>query len=260
MLNFGQVASPSSFLRVKGGTSTQIFVGQFRNSFSVIGSPWLGLLWGSINMGTVNPLHPVERVVVWERHQSGNKGTTLSWKLWYLSFALVCCLPVGRVLFSPLTCFLGSSTWVPCGPWCALHRQPSWGGLIPIKAPTLLKWCLDFVLLWIYAHLQHCWSSEVPEYHKIVPDGSVCIWNILISYFFKKKHWKPWSAKQIQNNGSIQRSQQIIFSKLFAILVLLNMPSLLCVLVFIQNVAKELNHRMEMLEVSWSLLFLLFCV
>lgn len=165
MLNFGQVASPSSFLWVKGGTSTQIFLGQFRNSFSVVGSPWLGLLWGSINMGTVNPLNPVERVVVWERQQSlATKAQPWAENIdWYLSFALVCCLSVGRVLFSPLTCFLGSSTWIPCGPWCALHRQPSWGGLIPIKAPTLLKWCLDFVLLWIYAHLQHFWSSEVPE-------------------------------------------------------------------------------------------------
>lgn len=52
----------------------------------------------------------------------------------------------------------------------------------------------------------------------------------------------------------------MMFSKLFAIPVLLNRPSLIYVLVFIQNMAKELNHRMEMLEVSWSLLFLLFCV
>lgn len=51
-----------------------------------------------------------------------------------------------------------------------------------------------------------------------------------------------------------------MFSKLFAIPVLLNVPSLVCVLVFIQNMTKELNHRMEMLEVSWPLLFLLFCV
>lgn len=51
-----------------------------------------------------------------------------------------------------------------------------------------------------------------------------------------------------------------MFSKLFAKPALLNMPSLVCVLAFIQNMAKESNHRVEMLEVSWSLLFLLFCV
>lgn len=51
-----------------------------------------------------------------------------------------------------------------------------------------------------------------------------------------------------------------MFSKLSAIPVLLNMLFFVCVLVFIQNMAKELNHRMEMLEVSWSLLLLLFSV
>lgn len=216
-------------------------------------------------MGTVNPPLLKEewlcgkgsRVWQWRHYPELKRETEAS------GLPLVCCLPVGGVIFSPLTCFSPSPWLIHVDSMCSLvcpvqaaqcrrpdHCQGSHTVEMMLRLCVAQKLCSSsaFLVLWGPWIPQNCswWVSLYPK-------------NALISYFFKNKHLKPRSAKRIQNNRSIQRSQQMMFSELFAIPVLLNMPCLVCMLVFIQNVAKELNHRMEMLEMSWSLLFPLLC-